>query len=255
MFCTNCGAQLPDGSKFCTACGAPLSGGAAGGDSEKTRVVPTAAAARASETASWGPLPPAAPPQQPWVAPKRSGRGLVAAAVITSVLALAAVVALVVVVIDPFGLHLLDGPAPAAEQLQADTTATDEQGTAEPDAPAEPAEPAAPAEPEPAPEPDSEPTTDAGAYVLPDSATRLYSADELSGLSDWELYIARNEIYARHGREFQNQDLRDYFGQQPWYTPRYTPEEFDSLGLLNDTERQNASTILSVEQARGSQYL
>lgn len=24
MFCTKCGAQLPDGSKFCTACGAPL---------------------------------------------------------------------------------------------------------------------------------------------------------------------------------------------------------------------------------------
>ena len=24
MFCTNCGAQMPDGSKFCTACGAPL---------------------------------------------------------------------------------------------------------------------------------------------------------------------------------------------------------------------------------------
>ena len=24
MFCTNCGAEIPDGSKFCTACGAPV---------------------------------------------------------------------------------------------------------------------------------------------------------------------------------------------------------------------------------------
>ena len=24
MFCTNCGQQLPDGSRFCTSCGAQL---------------------------------------------------------------------------------------------------------------------------------------------------------------------------------------------------------------------------------------
>ena len=24
MFCTNCGNQMPDGSKFCTKCGAPM---------------------------------------------------------------------------------------------------------------------------------------------------------------------------------------------------------------------------------------
>ncbi len=29
MFCTKCGQQLADGSKFCTACGSPVSGGSA----------------------------------------------------------------------------------------------------------------------------------------------------------------------------------------------------------------------------------
>ena len=26
MFCTNCGAQLNEGTKFCTSCGAPVAG-------------------------------------------------------------------------------------------------------------------------------------------------------------------------------------------------------------------------------------
>lgn len=94
-----------------------------------------------------------------------------------------------------------------------------------------------------------------GTYVLPDSSYRLYSYGELTGLSTWQLYIARNEIYARHGRTFYKDDLQNYFDGQSWYTPIYGPEEFDSLGLLNSTEQQNAATILTVEQDRGSQYI
>lgn len=37
-------------------------------------------------------------------------------------------------------------------------------------------------------------------YVIPDSSSRYLSTSELQGYSDWQLYIARNEIYARHGR-------------------------------------------------------
>lgn len=90
-----------------------------------------------------------------------------------------------------------------------------------------------------------------GDYVLADSDTRLYTADELESLSDWELEIARNEIYARHGREFSNEALREYFEGQPWYEPRYSAEEFDALdGVLNQTEVANAELILSIEQSR-----
>lgn len=90
-----------------------------------------------------------------------------------------------------------------------------------------------------------------GDYVLADSDTRLYAADELESLSDWELEIARNEIYARHGREFSNEALREYFEGQSWYEPRYSAEEFDALdGVLNQTEVANAELILSIEQSR-----
>lgn len=92
-------------------------------------------------------------------------------------------------------------------------------------------------------------------YILPDSNSRYYSSNELESMTDTELYLARNEIFARHGREFKNQDLRDYFGSMSWYTPKYSGEEFDAMDLLNDYEKKNADTMLSIEQKRGSSYL
>ena len=95
-----------------------------------------------------------------------------------------------------------------------------------------------------------------GDYILPDSATHLYSASELEDLSDYELYIARNEIFARHGRGFSNEELQSYFDSKEWYTRQYDPSEFDAQsGILNDTEIANSETIRSVEQARGSAYV
>ena len=43
----------------------------------------------------------------------------------------------------------------------------------------------------------SEPVAKA-VYILPDSDSRYYSASELAGLTDEQLVLARNEIYARH---------------------------------------------------------
>ena len=95
-----------------------------------------------------------------------------------------------------------------------------------------------------------------GEFVLPESNARYYSEDELGGLSNWDLYIARNEIYARLGRGFKNDDLVDYFHGCTWYEERYSPEDFESRGpKLNDYEKANANMILSVEKARGSEYV
>lgn len=108
-------------------------------------------------------------------------------------------------------------------------------------------EPAAPAPQEAAPAP-QQPTPDN--YVLPESATHLYSEAEVSGLSEWDLSIARNEIYARHGRGFADQELAAYFASQSWYRQQYTPEQFDALSPspLNDVERANAALLLKVEK-------
>lgn len=92
-------------------------------------------------------------------------------------------------------------------------------------------------------------------YILPESDTRYYSENELNALTDYQLYLARNEIYARHGREFKNQDLQNYFKNKDWYTGRYSPDSFDSIVTLNDFEKKNAAAMLAIEKRRGSSYL
>ncbi len=96
---------------------------------------------------------------------------------------------------------------------------------------------------------------DPAGYLLPDSGTHRYTADELEGYSDWDLYVARNEIFARYGRGFSSADLQAYFNGKTWYREQYAPEEFDSMASpLNEVEKANVETIRSVEQSRGSSY-
>ncbi len=92
--------------------------------------------------------------------------------------------------------------------------------------------------------------------ILPDSNARYYTKDELEALSDRELYLARNEIYARHGRGFKNQDLVDWFAGKDWYEELYTPEEYDALpDQRNEYEHANADLMMEIEQERDSPYL
>ena len=93
-------------------------------------------------------------------------------------------------------------------------------------------------------------------YVLCDSSSRYYSQGELENMGTYDLYLARNEIFARHGRMFQRSDLQDYFNSQAWYTPLYTPAQWDSMGnQLNDCELANSRLMKQVEAAKGSPYL
>jgi hypothetical protein len=80
--------------------------------------------------------------------------------------------------------------------------------------------------------------------VLPSSITqkrRLTQAD-LQGRSAWELTIMRNEIYARHGRQFYEPELKRHFERQGWYHPQYAPGKFP-VALLSEIEMYNATLI------------
>ncbi len=90
---------------------------------------------------------------------------------------------------------------------------------------------------------------DAYGYILPDSDTRIYTAEDLAHLTDDELAQARNEIFARHGRIFSDTGWAIRFGVFTWYEPLYPADTFDE-GSLNDTEKKNLETILGVEAAR-----
>lgn len=86
-------------------------------------------------------------------------------------------------------------------------------------------------------------------YILPESDLRIYTSDELRVLSSKELRLARNEIYARHGRIFSADDLNFYFSSKSWYTPRYEAAETDALGdsLFNEFELANLDLIVDME--------
>jgi hypothetical protein len=105
-----------------------------------------------------------------------------------------------------------------------------------------------------APAPAPAPAPASSAYVLPDSASRVYGYSELNSLSTYDLYLARNEIYARHGRGFVREDLQEYFGSQGWYRETISPSDF-SDGMLSGVEQENVANILAIEQSRNSPYL
>lgn len=72
---------------------------------------------------------------------------------------------------------------------------------------------------------------------------------DLSGYSAYELTLMRNEIFAVHGRPFQDSMLRRYFRSKPWY--RVNPAYSDLL--LSDLERRNAARILSYQRAHNKE--
>lgn len=87
-------------------------------------------------------------------------------------------------------------------------------------------------------------------YILPDSDKKYLSSSDLAGLTKAELKIARNEIYARHGRMFDDAALREHFEGKSWYTPKYKPKEFDAKGdsVFNEYEIANRDLIKKAEK-------
>lgn len=83
-------------------------------------------------------------------------------------------------------------------------------------------------------------------YVLPDSAKRKLKKSDLKGLSIEELRIARNEIYARHGRMFDDKKLQKYFDSQSWYDGTVPASEF-SEDVLSSVEKKNVAFIRQFE--------
>ncbi|MCI9161656.1 MAG: YARHG domain-containing protein [Lachnospiraceae bacterium] len=83
-------------------------------------------------------------------------------------------------------------------------------------------------------------------YILPESSTKYLSKEDLDGLDKSILRLARNEIFARHGRLFQTEDLNEYFSNQSWYHGYLSQEEFDD-SVLNEYEKANLELIKTAE--------
>jgi hypothetical protein len=77
----------------------------------------------------------------------------------------------------------------------------------------------------------------------PFTSTRTVHNSDLTGRDNWPLTLMRNEIYARHGRSFANDYLRNYFEAQPWYSVCATYSDRD----LSTLEHHNAAFILDYQ--------
>ena len=87
--------------------------------------------------------------------------------------------------------------------------------------------------------------TNASEYIFPYANERLITRGEYESLDAETLRLAINEIYARHGRQYDTQDLNAYFSSKSWYRPQYSKSEFDKIEsqVLNSYERENIKIL------------
>jgi hypothetical protein len=90
-----------------------------------------------------------------------------------------------------------------------------------------------------------EPDADIG-VIFPQSSEELLSETDLAGKDAATLRLARNEIFARNGRIFNDPALRAHFGKFDWYKPlSYEP-------MLNAIEKENVALIRQFEMTQSA---
>lgn len=85
-----------------------------------------------------------------------------------------------------------------------------------------------------------------GGYILADSDKRYVTEDEVKALDAQKRRLARNEIYARHGRMFDDAEVQAYFDSQSWYQGLVQPQDFKE-SVFNEYEKANVNLIRSLE--------
>ena len=81
--------------------------------------------------------------------------------------------------------------------------------------------------------------------LFPQTAERYFTAEDFADCPEDILVLAKNEIYARHGRMFLDREIYKYFLTRMWYEPTYAPEEFDE-SCLNEYEKANIELLVSL---------
>ncbi len=74
---------------------------------------------------------------------------------------------------------------------------------------------------------------------FPEGSSKVLTDRNLKFLSEWGLKVMLNEIYARHGMNFTDANLRNHFAREGWYTGSKDNVE----SLLSDKEKKNIILI------------
>lgn len=83
-------------------------------------------------------------------------------------------------------------------------------------------------------------------YILPYSDVERVTESDLDILSSKEIMLARNEIYARHGVLFGDNEIQDYFDSKSWYVGTVELKDF-SADVFNSIEKYNIDFIVDYE--------
>jgi|GEM_PF-3118218 len=84
-----------------------------------------------------------------------------------------------------------------------------------------------------------------GSFVFYNNDCSYLAQSQVSNLNNFELGIARNEIYARHCYIFSLEQFRTYFNAQSWYNP------VTKNVALNEIDDYNVRLIKAEEDRRG----
>lgn len=93
-------------------------------------------------------------------------------------------------------------------------------------------------------------TNNNGGFIFPNSDSSYLSNAQVNALSDNDLQLAINEIYARRGRIFKDASLNAYFNSQSWYEGKYTAEEFEKNVKFNTYEQKNLQLLINERRSR-----
>lgn len=107
----------------------------------------------------------------------------------------------------------------------------------------------------PVPAEQAQNTAETGEYFFPESSSRYLTDEEISAYNSDQLELAKNEIYARHGRQFVTDYIADYFNSKSWYQGTIDPGTFDAEqnSIFNEYELANIEKIAEWEEQKASQ--
>ncbi len=75
---------------------------------------------------------------------------------------------------------------------------------------------------------------------------KYYTKEEFENEPMLVIHLAKNEIYARHGYIFTNEDLYNYFMGCIWYSPTCDGTDFDD-SVFNEYEKANLEILANLD--------
>lgn len=273
MFCTKCGSPIKDGQKFCVKCGSPVIQGAKSQNVSMEVVEEKAVEEKVKQKQAEVDIvvekPKNAEVNTVVEEPKKKGKVLPIILIVVAIVLVATIALIVWKIFDmdaqQVGKIEDDGWVSVAEDSDSKTekeTETEKEVEKEKTSVRENNKSASDDEEMDEEEIEEEEIEEEeieeeiedfedGDYILPQSAIRKLTEKDLKRIKNnaWLLKLARNEIFARYGREFNDQALQDYFYSKDWYDPIYGPEEFDEhvSEIVSDMEMKNAKFIKKYE--------